>query len=868
MAPRSLAAFALLPLLVGFAHADEPHKKDAGGNVGDRVAQGMRELAAVRDQASNDANGLTWREVREGLTRIKDEVAGRGDHYGPLIAGSMGGALDDLHKSAQQRRIEQGLDPNPSPEEIARKTPITQPQLEGFGKWLDVGVDWADSRWHADQPGVDPQQQRKYEADAKKFHEQYEHEQTHLEHQNGPLTRIVQAVDRMYDRVTNNHDGDNPGDGPGQGGHGSSSGGPSFGFGYMGSGTGQSLSDGYNALQNGDYAGATAAADKILSQNPSNLDALNLEARAALQQGDNASANKAANAYLGIVPDDKQMQQIASVTQGRGYGDPAAAAAAGQLGGGSGEAGILAGGAGGAGALGLKTLTADQAAAGSLNRQARENVALDPDQAIALATKAIALDPRNADAYYTRGLAYERKGDHDDALKDAVAGLGVNPKAAALWTLKAGVLAREGHWAEAREAAEAALELNPRNALAWKLEANALAALGDRSGAIKALANAATLDSSFRPLYEAAVNAPADSDLMLLFADADKSAALQGTARRKHRFGTIVGVAVVGGGLIGLGLLQFLLPPLKSAFTKLTRKESAVHAGQLSDAAVPTPRPGESASLLRGQYKILRQIGAGGMGMVFEGEDVSLARKVAVKRMRDEIKADRRERARFVSEAKLVAALHHPNIVDIYSIVEEGDDVFLVFEYINGKTLHEIIQSKGRLTLDEALPLLKGVVDGLEYAHARGIIHRDLKPANVMLDDAGRPRVMDFGIARMAQEAMTRAAMTNTIVGTPPYMAPEQEQGLVRKESDVYALAICLYEMLTGRLAFAGTGAGMLMNKVNKQFAPVTTLAPELPPVMDQVFADALDPEPSKRIASPKELLARVEAAAAARRTA
>src|SRR6185369_6485000 len=150
-----------------------------------------------------------------------------------------------------------------------------------------------------------------------------------------------------------------------------------------------------------------------------------------------------------------------------------------------------------------------------------------------------------------------------------------------------------------------------------------------------------------------------------------------------------------------------------------------------------------------------------------------------------------------------------------YAIAEDGQDVFLVFEYVDGKTVHDLVQTAGRLAPKEASRVVRAAADALGYAHSRGVIHRDMKPSNMMVNGSGVVKVMDFGIARMAKDAMTRYSMTNTVVGTPPYMAPEQEQGVVRKESDVYSLAICAYEMLTGKLPFIGMGAGMLMNKIN-----------------------------------------------------
>jgi len=257
--------------------------------------------------------------------------------------------------------------------------------------------------------------------------------------------------------------------------------------------------------------------------------------------------------------------------------------------------------------------------------------------------------------------------------------------------------------------------------------------------------------------------------------------------------------------------------------------------------------------LIRGQYEVAREIGAGGMGRVYEGTDRSLNRRVAIKKMRDELRADPRERARFVSEAKTVAALHHPSIVDIYAIAEEGPDVYLIFEYVDGKTVHELVHEVGRLEPAAAAGIVRAAAEALEFAHARGVIHRDMKPSNVMVDSAGRVKVMDFGIARAAKDALSRYSVTNTVVGTPPYMAPEQEQGQVRRESDVYALAICAYEMLSGDLPFAGTGSGMMLNKINRVFEPLSRRVPGLPSALDAVFARALDPNPDKRWRTPRE---------------
>ena len=329
-------------------------------------------------------------------------------------------------------------------------------------------------------------------------------------------------------------------------------------------------------------------------------------------------------------------------------------------------------------------------------------------------------------------------------------------------------------------------------------------------------------------------------------------------------FPIIVGIGVL---LVALGLLQSLAAPLttriKSVFVQgpVSRPAGAapgLAAGQAGNLSLPAIDPGQG--MLRGQYKLMRQIGAGGMGLVYEGSDVTLSRTVAIKKMRDELRLDRRERMRFINEAKLVASLHHPNIVDIYAIIEEGDDIYLVFEFVNGKTVYDIITSQGPLRFKDALVICRGMAAALDFAHNRHIIHRDLKPSNVMVTSDGFVKVMDFGIARLAKDALTRFSMTNTVVGTPPYMAPEQEQGVVRKEADVYSLAICVYEMLCGKAPFAGTGAGMLMNKVNMTYVPISNIAPGLPPGVDDIFARALQVDPDKRFHSSREFLAALEA--------
>jgi tetratricopeptide (TPR) repeat protein len=607
-------------------------------------------------------------------------------------------------------------------------------------------------------------------------------------------------------------------------------------------------------LMNGDASAAASKARAALNLDPRDQQALDLAAASNYQLKNFQDASAAAKQALSQDPNDETARAVLDATEGRAaIGDASLGADPfGGLGAPNNNDGAVAGGRFKAS---LSASNAVAAHSSGLLRDAMGSLQVgDAAAAISTLDKALALNADNAQALYLRSVAYARQRRYAEALRDADAGLKIDPKNSSLMNARAMALNKLKRYSEAEAQARAAIEANPNDANAWRNLAEALAGLGDRQGALAALTRAAALDARFKPALDVALQLPNDADLNLLFSDDGIAPGSMGprknSGRARRRFGVIAGAAAAGGLLIVLGLLPALLKPVKETWTRMTKRQ-VVRAAEMKFVE----------PLVKGQYRLGREIGAGGMGTVYEGFDVNLERPVALKKMRDEIRADPRERARFIQEAKVVAALHHPNIVDIYAISEEGEDVFLIFQFIKGKTLHEVVASRGRLTLDQALPLLKAAADGLEYAHKRGVIHRDLKPSNIMLDQDGSVKVMDFGIARVAKDALTKL-QTNTIVGTPPYMAPEQEQGLVRKESDVYALALCLYEMLTGRMAFSGTGAGMLMNKLNKAYAPVTTLAPELPSEIDAVFSAALEPDPGKRIASPTELVARVAAVA------
>src|SRR5689334_11581935 len=212
-----------------------------------------------------------------------------------------------------------------------------------------------------------------------------------------------------------------------------------------------------------------------------------------------------------------------------------------------------------------------------------------------------------------------------------------------------------------------------------------------------------------------------------------------------------------------------------------------------------------------GSYEILAPLGAGGMGEVYRARDSKLRREVALKVLPEEVASDARRLALFEREARMAAGLNHPNIVMLHSIEEFNGTRFITMELIQGRTLDRTIEGKG-LPPKRLLEISIALAQALAAAHEKGIVHRDLKPTNVMVTDDGRVKVMDFGLAKIAapgaanQDTQTDAiSVSGEIVGTAPYMAPEQARGEpVDARTDLFALGIILYEMASGRRPFAG----------------------------------------------------------------
>jgi TolB-like protein len=271
---------------------------------------------------------------------------------------------------------------------------------------------------------------------------------------------------------------------------------------------------------------------------------------------------------------------------------------------------------------------------------------------------------------------------------------------------------------------------------------------------------------------------------------------------------------------------------------------------------------GPGRSLLH--YRLVEKLGEGGMGVVWKAMDTTLDREVAVKILPEEVSRDPERLSRFKREAKAVAALNHPNIVTVYSVEEAGGVHFFTMELVEGETLDASLCGGG-LKPERLLELAIPVADALAAAHGKGITHRDVKPGNIMVTREGRVKVLDFGLAKLRKEVDTgelSGAATETgtregaVLGTPPYMSPEQIQGKpLDHRSDIFSLGIVLYEMAAGRRPFpGGTSAEVIASILRDEPGPVDRIRPELSHDLARVIRRCLEKDPERRYQSAKDV--------------
>lgn len=209
---------------------------------------------------------------------------------------------------------------------------------------------------------------------------------------------------------------------------------------------------------------------------------------------------------------------------------------------------------------------------------------------------------------------------------------------------------------------------------------------------------------------------------------------------------------------------------------------------------------------ISGRYKILKLIGGGGMSNVYLAHDIILSRDVAIKILRYDLSNEEELHRRFQREALSATSLTNPNIVSIYDVGEDGDMHYIVMEYIKGKTLKQYIQEFSPLSAARSAHIMKQLTSAIAHAHENGIIHRDIKPQNILMDEEGNVKITDFGIATSL--GATSFTQTNSVIGTVHYLSPEQARGgVATMKSDIYALGIVFYELLTGELPFSGESA-------------------------------------------------------------
>jgi serine/threonine protein kinase len=264
-----------------------------------------------------------------------------------------------------------------------------------------------------------------------------------------------------------------------------------------------------------------------------------------------------------------------------------------------------------------------------------------------------------------------------------------------------------------------------------------------------------------------------------------------------------------------------------------------------------------------GKYQVVEQIGEGAMGVVYKAMDPVLNRTVAVKVMSEGLAQDTLLRERFLREAQAAGSLQHPNLVTIYDFGETDGHLFIAMEYIEGADLEDLMSQSTPMPLATKLDLMIDVLNGLSFAHRRGVIHRDIKPANIRIDQEGRARIMDFGVARLSTSNLTG---TGTMMGTPNYMAPEQiNGGELTPSVDIWSVGAVLYELLSGRKPFqAETLHRVLFRIVSDPPTDLVEVAPGLPTGLMEIVSKALEKDPQDRYKTATEM-ANVLAAVRAR---
>ena len=271
----------------------------------------------------------------------------------------------------------------------------------------------------------------------------------------------------------------------------------------------------------------------------------------------------------------------------------------------------------------------------------------------------------------------------------------------------------------------------------------------------------------------------------------------------------------------------------------------------------------DPGTIVDDRYRVISRLGTGGMADVFLAEDLQLGRKVALKLLHRRFAEDPGFVERFRREAQAAAGLQHPNVVSVYDRGAFDGTYYIAMEYLSGRTLKQLVREEAPLDPVRAIDITIQILKAARFAHRRGVIHRDLKPHNVLIDDGDHAKVTDFGIARAGASDMTE---TGSIMGTAQYLSPEQAQGLaVSASSDLYSVAVVLYELLTGRVPFdADAAVTIALKHVSEAPPAVSSISPSVPPELEQIVMWALNKNPGDRPKDADEFIAVLEQAKAA----
>lgn len=472
--------------------------------------------------------------------------------------------------------------------------------------------------------------------------------------------------------------------------------------------------------------------------------------------------------------------------------------------------------------------------------------------ALLSAEEAVRADPNNPNAWGLKAEALNRLGRFGEGEESAQRAVDLDPGNAK--GLRALVWAQLHNKKPSDAAANATrlIRLDPENAESFLLRAFAYELSGDRERMLADLRQAAALDPRFANHLARAL-----AGLRLFDPDGDNSALLgmlpaPPAGRTAVPWGLLALFAAAAG---AAGAAWRFRERGRELALELFARKRTVGVGHPSSR--PAPAEEADLSLLAGKYRLDRVAGQGGMGRVWKAFDLNLERPVAVKEMSAAAAARPELRALYLKEARALASVQHANLVEIFEVIETPEQVYLVMEWVSGKTLQQVLAEKGALGFGAAKAVLAPVCEALAAAHARGLVHRDLKPANLMVSSSGRVKLIDFGIARElgaaavpdgpreagAAPSVLTAARTRTLAGTPAYAPPEARQGLVSPLFDVFSLGVCAYELVTNRLPFGTAGC----SGEDARFVPASEAVPGLPAGLDALLASALSFDPAAR---------------------